>query len=47
MNHPGYSGSPFLAMVESQLLKSETIESDLVTDNVDLDKESDDKIENV
>lgn len=48
MNHPGYSESPFLAMVESQLLKSETIETDLVRDNIDKDvhEDIDEKIEN-
>lgn len=45
MNHPGYQESPFWAMVESHLIRSETIETDLVSNEPDLDKDATEVLE--
>lgn len=45
INHPGYQESPFLAMVESHLIRSETIETDLISSEPELDKDATEVLE--
>lgn len=44
INHPDYESSPFISMIDSHLIKSETIESDMVIEG-ELDRETIEELE--
>lgn len=44
INHPHYASSPFLGMVDSLLIKTETVDTDLVNDG-ELEKETVEELE--
>ncbi|KAK4884387.1 hypothetical protein RN001_000658 [Aquatica leii] len=46
LNHPKFKSSPFLALIESQLLKDETVETDAVIDSKKTSDDDDEKWEN-